>query len=73
MAVRAGVCKLCGQPFEVEIGKAGGRPREYCFDCCPEGFKIVKVPGQTRLKLRRVKPLMRRSDVWSARGLARSA
>jgi hypothetical protein len=47
------VCKLCGQGFEVEYRT--GRPREYCFACQPEGWRIVLLPRRT--KLRRLKPL----------------
>jgi hypothetical protein len=53
--VLARVCKLCGEGFEVEIGHQGGRPRDYCLTCQPEGWKIVRKPHRT--KLRRVTPL----------------
>jgi hypothetical protein len=48
-------CKLCGEGFEVEYSRTGGRPREYCYDCVPAGFKAVRLPHRT--KLRRVTPL----------------
>jgi hypothetical protein len=52
-------CRFCGGTFEIE--RKPGRPREYCFVCEPVGFKIVKVPGQSRLKLRRWPPSFSRS------------
>jgi hypothetical protein len=52
-------CKICGGTFEFER-KRGGQ-RIYCFDCEPLGWKIVKVPGQTRVKLRRHPPAFRLS------------
>jgi hypothetical protein len=61
--VLARTCKLCGQGFEVE--RASHRPREYCFECQPVGYKIVKVPGQDRVKLRRWPPLFPRMSVWT--------
>jgi hypothetical protein len=48
-------CKLCGETFEIER-KRGGQ-RVYCFVCSPPGWQLVKVPNQTRLKLRRVSPV----------------
>jgi hypothetical protein len=44
-------CALCGQTFEIE--RKVGRPRKYCLECSPAGFQVVKVPHQTRVKLRR--------------------
>jgi hypothetical protein len=53
--VWARVCKLCGQGFELEYRT--GRPREYCFTCQPEGWKIVLPKHRLgRVKLRRVTP-----------------
>ena len=52
--VRDRVCKLCGQAFEFVVSRQGGHPREYCYSCVPEGWKLVKLPH--RVKLRRVKP-----------------
>jgi hypothetical protein len=48
-------CRLCGGRFEAEVGRQGGRPREYCYRCVPAGFKAVRLPQ--RVKLRRVAPL----------------
>jgi hypothetical protein len=47
-------CKLCGETFEIE--RKPGRPRIYCFNCEPLGWQVVKVPRQTRMKLRRRVP-----------------
>jgi len=44
-------CKICGETFDI-VRKAG-RPRIYCPKCSPPGFQVVKVPGQSRTKLRR--------------------
>jgi hypothetical protein len=44
-------CKLCGEAFAI-VRKAG-RPREYCWTCEPVGFQLVKLPYQSRVKLRR--------------------
>jgi hypothetical protein len=44
-------CKLCGEAFQIE--RKRGRPRIYCFACEPPGWQVVKVPHQSRLKLRR--------------------
>jgi hypothetical protein len=44
-------CKICGETFE--IGGKRGRPRIYCRVCEPPGWQVVKVPHQTRVKLRR--------------------
>ena len=44
-------CALCAQPFEIER-KRGGQ-RKYCLRCEPPGWQVVKVPHQTRTKLRR--------------------
>ena len=49
-------CKLCGEGFQVDYRT--GRPREYCFTCQPEGWRIVKLRHRT--KLRRIEPLMSR-------------
>ena len=54
-------CKLCGETFEIE--RKVGRPRLYCFVCSPAGWQVVKVPHQTRYKLRRRPPAFRRIDV----------
>jgi hypothetical protein len=59
----ARVCEMCDQPFEVE--RKRGRPRLHCYDCVPQGMKLVRLPH--RVKLRRVNPLMPRIP---ARGLA---
>jgi hypothetical protein len=61
VAVLERVCKLCQQPFTLEY--CHGRPREYCWLCVPKGFKLVRVPGQTRTKLRRDPPLWKRSEL----------
>jgi hypothetical protein len=53
--VFARVCKLCGQGFDLEYSRTGGRPGEHCYKCVPAGFKAVKLPY--RVKLRRVTPL----------------
>ena len=56
--VIARMCKLCGQGFELEYSRAGGRPRDYCFTCQPEGWKIVLPKHRFgRVKLRRLRPL----------------
>jgi hypothetical protein len=44
-------CKICGGTFEIE--RKAGRPRIYCFRCEPEGYSVVKVPHQSRVRLRR--------------------
>jgi hypothetical protein len=44
-------CKLCGETFEIERRRGG--QRKYCLRCEPEGWQVVKVPRQTRVKLRR--------------------
>lgn len=44
-------CKLCGESFAI-VRKAG-RPREYCWSCEPVGWRVVKLPHQSRVKLRR--------------------
>jgi hypothetical protein len=44
-------CKLCGKSFAI-VRKAG-RPREYCWSCEPVGFRVVKLPYQSRVELRR--------------------
>jgi hypothetical protein len=51
----ARVCKLRGEGFELEY--SFGRPREYCFSCEPEGWKVV-LPSHRfgRVKLRRRRP-----------------
>jgi transposase-like protein len=46
-------CKECGNPFESE--RRRGRPRLYCMDCCPEGYKVVHMKNGYA-KLRRVYP-----------------
>jgi hypothetical protein len=51
-------CALCGETFEIE--RKAGRPRTYCPKCSPPGFQVVKVPGQSRVKLRRRPPAFRR-------------
>jgi hypothetical protein len=51
-------CMICGDTFEV-VRKAG-RPRKYCSKCSPPGWQVVKVPGQSRTKLRRRPPMFRR-------------
>ena len=51
------VCGLCGKPFELN---KMGRPRLYCFGCEPPGWQVVKVPHQSRVKLRRRPPPKRR-------------
>ena len=55
MRLLARVCKLCGGFFEFE--HLTGRPREYCYRCEPEGWKIV-LPSHPfgRVKLRRLRP-----------------
>jgi hypothetical protein len=45
-------CRRCGGDFLLHY--VYGRPREYCFDCVPEGYRLVKPPGNIRL--RRVEP-----------------
>jgi hypothetical protein len=51
-------CKLCGEAFQIE--RRRGRPRVYCFVCEPPGWQVVKVPHQSRVKLRRRRaPLVR--------------
>ena len=52
MVLRARVCKLCGDAFQVE--RKPGKPRSYCFDCQPAGWKLTRVRG--RWKLRRWPP-----------------
>jgi hypothetical protein len=47
-------CKKCGETFEIE--RKPGRTRIYCLACEPPGWQVVKVPHQTRLKLRRRYP-----------------
>jgi hypothetical protein len=66
----ARLCKQCGQGFDVVVGRRGGRPREYCYDCVPAGFEAVRLPH--RVKLRRVTPLGRDTQQVSvaARSLA---
>jgi hypothetical protein len=44
-------CKICRETFDIE--RKAGRPRIYCPKCSPAGFQVVKVPGQSRVKLRR--------------------
>jgi hypothetical protein len=44
-------CALCGNTFESER-KRGGQ-RIYCLVCEPPGWQVLKVPHQTRTKLRR--------------------
>jgi hypothetical protein len=44
-------CKLCGKTFEI-ARKRGGQ-RIYCFACEPLGWQVVKVPRQSRVRLRR--------------------
>jgi hypothetical protein len=65
----ARTCKLCSQPFEVEVCRQGGRPREYCLTCQPEGWKIVLLPHRT--KLRRLTPLTPRMPKSSGAKLYR--
>jgi hypothetical protein len=62
VAVLERVCKLCRQPFT--LGYSHGRPREYCWQCQPKGFKIIlpKHP-HGRVKLRRDPPLWKRSEL----------
>ena len=51
-------CELCGETFQIE--RKRGRPRVYCFVCEPPGWQVVKVPHQSRVKLRRRRaPLVR--------------
>jgi len=57
-------CKLCGDTFEFERNRGG--QRIYCFVCEPQGWQVVKVPNQTRVKLRRLKPLGHREPRWVA-------
>jgi hypothetical protein len=45
-------CKIYRETFDIER-KAGRPPRIYCPKCSPAGFQVVKVPGQSRVKLRR--------------------
>jgi hypothetical protein len=53
----ARLCRLCGQGFEVEVGRQGGRPRDYCFTWQPEGWKIVLPKHRFgRVKWRRLRP-----------------
>ena len=54
---RLRTCKLCGEAFA--IVRKPGHPREFCFVCEPEGFQLVRVPNQSRLKLRRRPPRSR--------------
>jgi hypothetical protein len=56
-------CALCGETFEI-VRKAG-RPRRYCPICSPVGWQVVKVPGQSRTKLRRRPSLRSRPPVRS--------
>jgi hypothetical protein len=51
-------CKICRKMFDIE--RKAGRPRIYCPKCSPPGFQVVKVPGQSRTKLRRRPPLFPR-------------
>jgi hypothetical protein len=46
-------------PTEFELNRMG-RPRLYCWVCEPAGWQIVKVPHQSRVKLRRRPPLFPR-------------
>lgn len=48
------VCKLCAAVFDLEYSR--GRPRLYCFECEPSGWKVV-LPAHRfgRVKLRRVR------------------
>jgi hypothetical protein len=48
---RLRTCEICGEAFAI-VRKAG-RPRVYCFVCEPPGWQVVKVPGESRVKLRR--------------------
>jgi hypothetical protein len=48
-------CKICGETFEIE--RIRGGQRVYCFSCEPPGWQVVKVPNQTRVKLRRRQPV----------------
>jgi len=54
--VIAKTCKRCGAGYELERepGQAG-RPRDYCFDCVPAGYKAVLLPR--RFKVRRLHPI----------------
>ena len=53
----ARTCKLCGGGFELEVGRQGGRPREYCLTCQPEGWRVVLPKHRFgRVKLRRLRP-----------------
>jgi hypothetical protein len=51
-------CELCAETFQIE--RKRGRPRVYCFVCEPRGWQVVKIPHQSRVKLRRRRaPLVR--------------
>jgi hypothetical protein len=54
-------CRICREPFEVV--RRPGRPRSFCWVCEPVGFQLVKVPGQSRVKLRRRPSQLRRMTV----------
>jgi hypothetical protein len=58
------VCRLCSTEFELN---RVGRPRLYCFGCEPAGWQVVKVPNQTRVKLRRRRPLFPRMTKTTGR------
>jgi hypothetical protein len=51
-------CVLWAETFE--IARKAGRPRKYCPVCSPPGWQVVRVPGQSRLKLRRRPPSFQR-------------
>jgi hypothetical protein len=42
---------------DVPIERKRGRPRAYCFVCEPPGWQVVKVLYQSRLRLRRRRPV----------------
>ena len=47
MQVLVRVCKLCGRDFRLSYSH--GRPREHCWKCVPQGFKIAKSPNVRRV------------------------
>src|SRR5829696_422072 len=54
LRLRVRVCQGCGNDFVIE--RKRGKPRSWCFECQPAGYKMTKVRG--RLKLRRWPPML---------------
>jgi hypothetical protein len=43
-------CRSCGREFEFEYA-GRGRPRAYCFECEPEGTRMVKSANTSPVKV----------------------